>query len=201
MDNARSIFTANKAINIIMLWLFFVTFALLVLPLESIAPELAAQVEANKTYLYLAVIVELSNFISQAVISLISFAMSRRAIKQEQAFMQKTVDSLDFAERALLREFVLQRKAILYLPESEPTVRSLMDSGIITIVGDMDETNGRCPIAITKHARPYITYKAIGLTRGKMNDEMLEQIMNARPEFAREKKIMPRAYRGIKATA
>lgn len=199
MDNTRSVFTANKAINIIMLWLFFITFALLVLPLESISPELATQVETHKTYLYLAVIVELSNFISQAVIGLVSWLFSRRAIKQEQAHMQKTVDSLDFAERALLREFVLQRKAILYLPESEPTVRSLMEGGIITIVGDMDESTGRCPIAITKHARPYITYRAIGLTRGKMNDEMLEQIMNARPEFAREKKLMPRAYRGIKA--
>ena len=54
---------------------------------------------------------------------------------------------------------------------------------------------------ITKQARPFITYRAIGLTRSKMNDEMLEQIMNARPEFAREKKVMPRAYRGIRAAA
>lgn len=199
MENTQSIFAANKTLNIVMLWLFCVTFLLLVLPLESVSPELAAQVQNNKTYLYLALIVELSNFISQAVISLISSLLNRRVLKKEQEFMQKTVENLDFTERALLREFVLQRKSVLYLPESEPTVRSLIDSNVLHVVGEKDEATSRLPMVITKQARPFITYRAIGLTRGKMNEEMLEQIMNARPDFAREKKIMPRAYRGVKA--
>lgn len=199
MENTQSIFAANKTLNIVMLWLFCVTFLLLVLPLESVSPELAAQVQNNKTYLYLALIVELSNFISQAVISFISSLLNRRVLKKEQEFMQKTVENLDFTERALLREFVLQRKSVLYLPESEPTVRSLIDSNVLHVVGEKDEATSRLPMVITKQARPFITYRAIGLTRGKMNEEMLEQIMNARPDFAREKKIMPRAYRGVKA--
>lgn len=199
MENTQSIFAANKTLNIVMLWLFCVTFLLLVLPLESVSPELAAQVQNNKTYLYLALIVELSNFISQAVISFISSLLNRRVLKKEQEFMQKTVENLDFTERALLREFVLQRKSVLYLPESEPTVRSLIDSNVLHVVGEKDEATSRLPMVITKQARPFITYRAIGLTRGKMNEEMLEQIMNARPDFARDKKIMPRAYRGVKA--
>lgn len=172
---------------------------LLVLPLESISEELATQVEANKTYLYLALIVEVSNFISQAIISFIGSYLNRRNQKQETNAMKVTVDGLDFAERALLREYVLQRKSVLYLPEAEPTVRSLVESGILNVVGDPDETTNRVPMIITKKARPFISYRAIGLTRSKMNDEMLEQIMNARPEFAREKKVMPRAYRGVRA--
>lgn len=199
MDHSHSVFAANKTLNIVMLWLLCITGALLLLPLEQVSPELAVKVEENKTYLYLAVIIEVSNFISQAVISLIGALLNRRGIKQEREYMQHTVDSMDFAERALLREFVLQRKAILYLPDNEPTVQSLIDSGILSVVGESDESGYRSPVAITKTARPFITYKAIGLTRGKMDDEQLEQIMNARPEFARDRKIMPRAYRGVKA--
>ena len=199
MENSHSVFAANKTLNIVMLWLFCVTALLLVLPLESVSQELADQVDANKTYLYLALIVELSNFISQAIIALMGSWLNSRGVKKEQNAMKTTVEGLDFAERALLREFVLQRKSVLYLPEAEPTVRSLTDSGILNVVGDPDESTSRVPMIITKQARPFITYRAIGLTRSKMNDEMLEQIMNARPDFAREKKVMPRAYRGIKA--
>lgn len=199
MENSQSVFAANKTLNIVMLWLFCVTLLLLVLPLETISQELADQVAANRTYLYLALIVELSNFISQAIISFIGSYLNRRGQKIEQDAMKNVVSGLDFSERALLREFVLQRKSVLYLPESEPTVRSLVESGILNVVGDPDETTSRVPMVITKQARPFISYRAIGLTRSKMNDEMLEQIMNARPEFAREKKVMPRAYRGIKA--
>ena len=199
MENSQSVFAANMTLNIVMLWLFCVTLLLLVLPLETISQELADQVAANRTYLYLALIVELSNFISQAIISFIGSYLNRRGQKKEQDAMKNVVSGLDFSERALLREFVLQRKSVLYLPESEPTVRSLVESGILNVVGDPDETTSRVPMVITKQARPFISYRAIGLTRSKMNDEMLEQIMNARPEFAREKKVMPRAYRGIKA--
>lgn len=199
MNANQSVFAANKPLNIVMLWLFCITLSLLVLPLESISEELAHQVAANRTYLYLALIVELSNFISQAIIGFLTSYFNRRHTRMEQDSMKATVDGLDFAERALLREFVLQRKSVLYLPEAEPTVRSLLDSGILNVVGDNDETTARAPMIITKQARPFITYRAIGLTRSKMNEEMLEQIMNARPEFAREKRVMPRAYRGVKA--
>ena len=46
-------------------------------------------------------------------------------------------------------------------------------------------------VIISKEARPYITYKAIGLTLGKMSDEQVSQIMSARPEYAREKFMQP----------
>lgn len=199
MDNNHSVFAANKTLNIIMLWLFCVTALLLILPLESISQELADQVAANRTYLYLALIVEASNFISQAIIAFMTSYLNRRSVQKEQDAMKDTVDGLDFAERALLREYVLQRKTVLYLPENEPVVRSLYESGILNVVGDADETTSRVPMVITKQARPFITYRAIGLTRSKMNEEMLEQIMNDRPEYAREKKVMPRAYRGVRA--
>ena len=33
-------------------------------------------------------------------------------------------------------------------------------------------------------ARPYITYRALGISKGKMSEEQIEQIMNSRPKFA-----------------
>lgn len=199
MDANPTSFAGSKTLNLVMLWLFCVTLALLFLPLEMVSLELADQVAANRTYLYLALIVEVSNFLAQGIFMAVSYYLHQRQIQREQEAMKTTVSRLDFAERALLREFVLQRKSVLNLPEAEPSVRSLLDSNVLQIVGEHEEDTTRAPMIITKQARPFITYRAIGLTRSKMNDQMLEQIMNARPDFAREKKTQPRAYRGIKA--
>ena len=97
MENSQSVFAANKTLNIVMLWLFCVTLLLLVLPLETISQELADQVAANRTYLYLALIVELSNFISQAIISFIGSYLNRRGQKIEQDAMKNVVSGLDFS--------------------------------------------------------------------------------------------------------
>jgi len=39
-------------------------------------------------------------------------------------------------------------------------------------------------LMIALPARPLITYKALGLSKGKMSEEQIEQIMSARPKFA-----------------
>ena len=106
-----------------------------------------------------------------------------------QEKVEKAVETLDFAERALLREYVLQRKSVLTLPVTEPTVRNLIDDGVLKIVNVVDDVTAKAQIIISKEARPYITYKAIGLTLGKMSEEQISQIMNSRPDYAREKAI------------
>ncbi|HAR79642.1 MAG TPA: hypothetical protein DCR21_02315 [Succinivibrionaceae bacterium] len=190
---------ALRTLNTIMIWLFCVTVLLLVLPFENYSAELAHRINSNRIFLYLALIFEVSNFISQMLISAIWSVKTRKQNEKRNAIIEHSVESLDFSERALLREYVLQRKSVLNLPLSEPTVSNLIECGILKIVGNTD-SNSKTPIIISKYARPFITYKAIGLSCGKMTEDQINQIMAARPEFAKEKKAMPKAYRGARKT-
>ena len=186
MKHENSI-SALKITNTIMMWLFCLTVMMLVMPWEIISTDFAAHIETNKIVLYFALIIEVSNFISQGLLTIINSVLSKKARKKLQDKIMQAVEGLDFAERALLREYVLQRKSVLSLPVNEPTVRNLIDDGVLRIVNVNDSENYRADIIIAKEARPYITYKAIGLTLGKMTEEQVTQIMNSRPEYAKQK--------------
>ena len=95
------------------------------------------------------------------------------------------VSCLDFSERAVLREFVLQRKSVINLPIAEPTVKNLLNSGILAVAEDIIDVQGKTPLMINLEARPLITYRAVGLSRAKMSEEQIEQILSARPKYAR----------------
>lgn len=195
MDREITTSTPMRSLNIIMLWLFLVTVMLLVTPWEMISEDIANRIEENRAFLYFALIFEISNFLSQTVYGFFSNSREKKIAEKRTCYLEKAVESLDFSERALLREYVLQRKSVLNLPLSEPTVKTLLDSGILKCVGNEDE-NKKTPVIISKYARPFITYRAIGLSCGKMTEEQISQIMDARPEFAREPKPTPRSYRG-----
>ncbi|SFS91268.1 Superinfection exclusion protein B [Succinivibrio dextrinosolvens] len=186
MKHENSI-SALKITNTIMMWLFCLTVMMLVMPWEIISTEFASHIETNKIVLYFALIIEVSNFISQGLLTIINALLSKKAQKKMQEKIVQAVEGLDFAERALLREYVLQRKSVLTLPVNEPTVRNLIDDGVLRIVNVNDSNTYRADIIIAKEARPYITYKAIGLTLGKMTEEQVTQIMNSRPEYAKQK--------------
>jgi ribosomal protein S25 len=183
--------TTFRTINTVMMWLFSLTVLMLIVPWQAVSVEFAQRIEDNKIFLYFALIVEISNFISQLVIGSIATFSRKNTAKKLQEKVENAVASLDFAEKALLREYVLQRKSVLNLPVTEPTVRNLIDEGVLKVVNVTDETTHKAMVIISKEARPYITYKAIGLTLGKMSDEQVSQIMSARPEYAREKFMQP----------
>ncbi len=174
-------------INTVMMWLFCLTVLILIVPWEVVSTDLAARIESNKICVYFALIIEVSNFITQGIITICNGVMYKKNAKKLQEKIVQAVGELDFAERALLREYVLQRKSVLCLPVNEPTVRNLIDDGVLRVVNTRDENEYRADVIIAKEARPYITYKAIGLTLGKMSEEQISQIMSSRPEYARQK--------------
>ena len=61
--------TALKTINTVMMWLFCLTVLMLIVPRQAVSTEFADRIESNKIFLYFALIIEISNFISQAVFS------------------------------------------------------------------------------------------------------------------------------------
>ncbi len=198
-ENTSALFGPYRTLNLIMLWLFTLTLLLLLLPYSELAPALAAKIEAHRSLLITALIVSISNFIAQFIGGICWRAAQKKVRRHQEQHMQQAVERLDFAERALLREFVLQRKSVLALPLTEPTVRSLLDSGLLQVLNVPQDSNGKYQFAIAKAARPYITYRAIGLSRSKMSEEAISQILAARPDYARVKTTPQRAYRGVRA--
>jgi hypothetical protein len=73
------------------------------------------------------------------------------------------------------------------LPVTEPAVKNLLDAGVLTYAYGQPFSEDDIMIKalmIALPARPLITYKALGLSKGKMSEEQIEQIMSARPKFA-----------------
>lgn len=146
--------TALKTINTVMMWLFCLTVLMLIVPWQAVSTEFADRIESNKIFLYFALIIEISNFISQAIFSVNTLLRRKNSVKRIQEKVEKAVETLDFAERALLREYVLQRKSVLTLPVTEPTVRNLIDDGVLKIVNVVDDVTAKAQIIISKEARP-----------------------------------------------
>ena len=172
-------------LNGIMLWALVLSVCLLIFPFDSINPNLAAFINVVHSYVWLVFIVSLSFFISRGILELISMVTRKFYTKARNEQLCKTVPCLDFSEKALLREFILQRKSVLTLPVNEPCVNQLLTAGILTIPKDANITAGKAPMMIALEARPFITYKAVGLTRNKMSEDQISQLMDARPRFAR----------------
>ena len=175
------------SVNTVMMWLFCLTVLMLIVPWEQVSENFAQKIQDNRLFLYFALIIEISNLISQAILTIYNSYAQKSYQKRRQETVLNTVGQLDFAEKALLREYVLQRKSVLNLPVSEPTVRNLIDGGVLKIVSVIDAEKKLASVIISKEARPHITYKAIGLTLGRMSEEQISTIMSARPEYAREK--------------
>ena len=91
--------TALKTINTVMMWLFCLTVLMLIVPWQAVSTEFADRIESNKIFLYFALIIEVSNFISQAIFSMTTLLHKKNNAKRIQERVEKSVETLDFAER------------------------------------------------------------------------------------------------------
>ncbi|MDY5779580.1 MAG: super-infection exclusion protein B [Succinivibrionaceae bacterium] len=172
-------------LNGIMLWIVVLSTSLLLIPFEVINESLASTINSSRYLLWIAFIVSVSFFISQGIILCFNLVSRILLNKQRIERITKAVTCLDFTERAVLREFILQRKSVLNLPINEPTIRNLISNDILIIAEETLDTKGYVPVMINMEARPLITYKALGLSKGKMTEDQIQQIMNARPSYAK----------------
>ena len=193
-NEANDCSTSVNCLNIMMIWITCATVAVLTVPFDVFSKELAARVDASRDYLYLALIFELSNFIAQALIKMWNTGRQKKLKKLSDAATLDSVQNMDFSERALLREFVLQRRSELRLPSNEPTVRRLDESGILNAL-DLPDDKGTVLYSISRQARPYITYRVLGLSATGMTQEQIEQVMNERPAYAKPEIKMRKVYR------
>lgn len=110
-----------------------------------------------------------------------------REVEQQAAVIQ-SLQNLDDSEKAIMREFGIQRKNTIQLPIDHHVVAGLLKKRLITIVG----TNGKaslagvlCPVNISSYAEPYITEELLGFPKvnGKPTEEQIYEVMSKRPRF------------------
>ena len=180
-------FSQFQAFNWLMVWLLMCSSAILLFPAEKLGPAAAEWLHACSLYLWLGILVAGSYFLSQLILILLDLARHHYSNYQQQEKLEQMVRCLDFSERAVLREFILQRKSVIKLPVTEPAVKNLLDAGVLTYAYGQpfheDDTQIKA-LMIAMSARPLITYRVLGLSRSKMSEEQIEQIMSARPRFA-----------------
>ena len=193
MDNIKTN-SSSYFINIMMVWLTCATIALITIPWEAFSQDIAERVNYCRDYLYLALIFELSNFVAQFMLKIWNSIKIKNVQKKTEQQISTAVNGMDFSERALVREFVLQRKSELRLPATETTVQSLRETGILHQISNVDESS-TAVFTISRQARPYITYRVLGISAAGMSKEQIDQIMSERPSYAKPEIKMRRVYR------
>ena len=187
MKHWNSHFSQFQTLNWLMVWTLMCCSAILLFPVERLGQAAANFVHPMSLYLWLGVMAAGSYFISQLLLVGWEVLRVRVHTKLQQSKLEQMIQCLDFSERAILREFILQRKSVIKLPVTEPAVKNLLDAGVLTYAYghpfSYDDTQIKARM-IALPARPLITYRAVGLSKSKMSDEQIEQIMSSRPKFA-----------------
>jgi hypothetical protein len=168
-----------------MMWLLLCCCAILLFPVEriQIAGEWLIQF---RVFFSLGLLIACSYFFSQLLLIVWDHAIAHWSERQKHQYLQRMIERLDFTEKAILREFVIQRKSVINLPLTEPAVKNLLDAGVLDFAYGQplnDDLSQIKALMISLEARPLLTYKALGLSNGKMTEEQVEMIMSARPKY------------------
>lgn len=178
-------------LNWLMVWLLLCCSIILQFPAGLMKGAVSQWATAHAAWLGVGMLIAISYFCSQGFLIAWEWACDEWQSRRQQDQLAQMIGFLDFNEKAVLREFVLQRKSVINLPITEPAVKNLMDAGVLTYAygkpaREKEDENQIRALMIALPARPLLTYKVLGLSRGKMSDEQVEQIMNARPKFAQK---------------
>lgn len=183
-------FQLNR-LNWLMVWLLLCCSIILLFPAGLMKGAVSRWATAHAAWFGVGMLIAISYFCSQAFLIAWEWACDEWQSRRQQDQLAQMIGFLDFKERAVLCEFVLQRKSVINLPITEPAVKNLMDAGVLTyaygkLVREKEDENQIRALMIALSARPPLTCKVLGLPPTKMSDEQVDQSMNARPKFARK---------------
>jgi len=172
-----------------MLWLCFSCAVLLVIPSSIFSLNNSDLLPSNYSpYIWVLVLLTGSYLLTRVVIYVVARLKAYFDEQHLAARRNKMIRQLDFEEKALLREFIIQRKTVLPLPMTEPAVSNLLASGVLTPAYEAQEIKGNnriIKLSIAIEARELLTHKVIGLPTGKLSEAEAELLKAARPEYAR----------------
>jgi len=173
-----------------MLWVAIATALILFMPSSMIVTfKLTAVMEGSAHFIGILFILS-STYLTIDFCS--SIIKNRRNQNRQLALaeqIQDRIKTLTSGERAVLREFYLQRQTSLWLPSQECEVKSLLSSGVLIAV-DFYATSRRneegikeTELIISHVARQHLTKSRLKLPQGKPNGEDIIYLKLARPSF------------------
>ncbi|MBW8192916.1 superinfection exclusion B family protein [Neiella marina] len=126
----------------------------------------------------------LSYFAVQAL-SMIWQAMSERwRWNRNQDLARNKALSFDHEERALLREFFLQRRSSLILPIHQEAVQRLTQTCVLQEIESNEPLQeGQARFVIAASARPFMTSNNLRLPVSELTDDDIRYFKAARPEY------------------
>lgn len=174
-------------------WLCLASLTLLVLPVSLIQNVETFNWSKNYTpYIFILVLLTGSYLLTQSVTLLFRYFSAKYKQRRLLASRNKMIRQLDFEEKAVLREFIIQRKNVLSLPMREPAVSNLLASSVLVPAFETQEIKGSgriIKLSIAIEAREQLTHKVLGLPAGKMTEEEVTVLKSARPDYARSNYI------------
>ena len=193
MTNLFKKLSNQKSVTIIMAWICLTAFIILMLPLSLSNHSLVASLfKQYSPYLWILVLVSGSFLLTQLVI----FLFDRLAIQVESRNKLQSrshmIKCLDFEEKAVLREFVIQKKNVLSLPLTEPAVTNLLSAGVLEPAFETQEIKGKAcliKLSIAIGARQKLTHRVLGLPIGELTEDQAKILKSARPSYARSNYI------------
>ena len=179
----------QQGITLSMAWMCLASATLLIVP-ASLLPGAGTLNWAQFYTPYASILALLtgSYLITRLLTLLFTHFCAQFKERQLLVSRNKMIRQLDFEEKAVLREFVIQRKNVLSLPMSEPAVSNLLNSGVLVPAFETQEIKGSARIiklSIAIEAREQLTHKVLGLPVGKLTEEEAGILKAARPDYAR----------------
>jgi hypothetical protein len=179
----------QQGITLTMAWMCIACATLLVAPVSIV--QLSGTTEWSQLYTpYIWILALLTgSFLITSVVNLFfTYFKQEYCKRRESSCRNMMIRRLDFEEKAILREFIIQRKNVLSLPMRELAVSNLLESGVLVPAYETQEIKGSARIiklSIAVDAREQLTHKVLGLPVGKLTEEEASQLKAARPDYAR----------------
>ena len=183
MEFLSRLFARWGILDIFMAWLLIASAMVLMLPQQWL-PEGGLSAELNVA-LVLSCIAGLAFFLSRCLLLLVAMISAGIQQRRELQRLSAMIACLDHSERAILREFIITRRSVLSLPLNEPAVLNLLNNGVLKPMNQqhVQEQRSNVDMMINLAARPLLSYKALGLPVGKLNEEQIEHLKSIRPRF------------------
>lgn len=171
------------------LFSFLITILLLFLP-ESLLIKLHLKEFINKYNLYIG-ITALCSFVLLIIELIIYLWKSRQnSINQDKKKREslKRIQKLDPAEKAVLREFVLQGQNTIQAPIDNPIITGLLDCGVLEIVGKYGRgmlSGVVWNIKKTDFIQEHLKDEILGIPKCKPTQDEIKFLMENRPSFVK----------------
>lgn len=121
-------------------------------------------------------------FIMEAVLVMLQSGTERSRKRFAMIKIREKLAMLDHEEKAVLREFFIQRKHTVSLPFSEPAVISLMKAHVLHPINP-NEAEEYGLFSLNQYARPLLTSKVLNLPTGGLTEDHIRYIKSTRPAF------------------